>query len=186
VSIESWLRRPVDPQMSPARAVLRYLAAFGPASLADIHAWSGLAGLGEVASGLDLRTFRDESGSRLLDLPDAPLPDPDTPAPARFLPEYDNLLLSYADRTRVIPDDRRPPLYPGSGAGFGTFLVDGEHRGTWRIDRASESATLVIEPFDRLSTRDAEQLAGEGRALLRFIAGTSPVGEVTFAARGLR
>jgi hypothetical protein len=79
-----------------------------------------------------------------------------------------------------------PPLYPGNGAGFGTFLVDGEHRGTWRVDRASESATLVIAPFERLSTRDAEELAGAGAALLRFVAGTLSVGEVTFATRGLR
>jgi hypothetical protein len=185
-SIESWLGRPLDPQPSAARAVLRYLAAFGPASVADIRAWSGLGGVRELVSGLDLRTFRDESGVRLLDLPDAPLPDPDLPAPARFLPEYDNLLLSHADRGRVIPDGRRPPLYPGNGAGFGTFLLDGEHRGTWRIDRATDAVSLVVEPFAPLSTTDAEELTGEGTALLRFIAGTSPAGEVTFAPPGLR
>ncbi len=183
-SIESWLGRPLEPEPSPAQAVLRYLAAFGPASIADIRAWSGLGGVRELVTGLDLRTFRDESGARLLDLPDAPLPDPDSPAPARFLPEYDNLLLSHADRSRVIPDGRRPPLYPGNGARFGTFLVDGEHRGTWRIDRASDAASLVIEPFARLSTGDAEELAAEGTALLRFIAGTSPAGGVTFAPAG--
>jgi hypothetical protein len=86
----------------------------------------------------------------------------------------------------VIPDGRRPPLYPGNGAAFGTFLVEGEHRGTWRIDRTAESATLVVEPFGRLSIRDAEELTEEGAALLRFVAGTSPVGEVTFAPHGLR
>jgi hypothetical protein len=181
-TVEAWLGRPPHPDPSPGRAVLRYLAAFGPASVADMRAWSGLAGLREVVAGLDLPTFRGEAGAVLYDLPDAPRPDPDTPAPARFLPEYDNLLLSYADRERVIPDGRRPPLFPGNGAGFGTILLDGDHRGTWRIDRSREPASLVVEPFTRLSTSDADELAAEGARLLEFIAGTGRVGEVRFAA----
>lgn len=180
-TIEAWLGRPPVPDPSPARAVLRYLAALGPASVPDMRAWSGLAGLREVVAGLELRRFRSEAGTVLYDLPDAPHPDPDTPAPVRFLPEYDNLLLSYADRGRVIPKGRRPPLFPGNGASFGTILVDGEHRGTWRIDREREPVSLVVEPFARLSTSDADALAVEGARLLGFIAGTERVGEVRFA-----
>jgi len=178
-TMEAWLGHPPAPDPSPGRAVLRYLAAFGPASVADMRAWSGLAGLREVVAGLDLRTFRSEAGAVLYDLPDAPRPDPARPAPARFLPEYDNLLLSFADRGRVIPDGRRPPLFPGNGAGFGTILVDGDHSGTWRLDRSREPAPLVIEPFARLSTSDADELAAEGARLLEFITGTA--GEVRFA-----
>jgi hypothetical protein len=185
-TIESWLGRALDSEPAPGRALLQYLAAFGPASVADMRVWSGLTGLREVVSGLDLRTFRSEAGAVLFDLPDAPRPDPDTPAPVRFLPEYDNLLLSYADRSRVIPDGRRPPLFPGNGAGYGTFLVNGDHRGHWRIDRyrdrdrgrAGEAASLVLEPFERLSTQDTTELIEEGARLLRFIAGTRSDGEV--------
>lgn len=179
-TIPSWLGREPDADPAPGPVVLRYLAAFGPASVADVRAWSGLAGLREVVAALDLRTFRSEAGTVLFDLPDAPLPDPDTPAPPRFLPEYDNLLLSYADRSRVIPDGRRPPLFPGNGAGYGTILVDGDHRGQWRLDRSQAATTLVVEPFSQLSTRDTEELAEEGLRLLRFIVGPEPVGEVRF------
>jgi Winged helix DNA-binding domain len=179
-TIGSWLGREPDPDPSPGALVLRYLAAFGPASVADVRAWSGLAGMREVVSTLDLRTYGSEAGAVLFDLPDAPRPDPDTPAPARFLPEYDNLLLSYADRSRVIPDGRRPPLFPGNGAGYGTILVDGDHGGHWRLDRAEASAALVIEPFARLSTADTEELVEEGRRLLGFIAGPESGGEVRF------
>jgi hypothetical protein len=180
-TVEVWLGRELDAEVSPARAVLRYLAAFGPASVADMRAWSGLAGLREVVAGLDLRTYRSEAGTALYDLPDAPRPDADMPAPARFLPEYDNLLLSFADRSRVIPDGRRPPLFPGNGATFGTILVDGDHRGTWRIERGRESTSLVVEPFSPPSTMDAEELAEEGGRLLEFIAGPA-AGEVRFDA----
>ena len=160
--------------------MLRYLAAFGPASVADMRAWSGLAGLREVVAGLDLRTFRSEAGAVLYDLPDAPRPDPSTPAPVRFLPEYDNLLLSFADRGRVIADGRRPRLFPGNGAGFGTILVDGDHSGTWRLDRSREPASLMVSPFGSLSTSDTDELAAEGARLLEFITGSGPVGEVRF------
>jgi Winged helix DNA-binding domain len=168
---ETWLGRPLDQDPSPDRTVLRYLAAFGPASVADIQTWSGLTRLREVTDRLrpTLRTFRDEDGNQLLDLPDAPRPDPDTPAPPRFLPEYDNLLLSHADRSRVITDGRRPPLYPGNGGAFGTVLLDGFHRGTWKIIRGPV-ATLVVEPFAPLSTADRTALTGEGERLLHFAA----------------
>ena len=179
-TVGSWLGSEPDPNPSPGALVLRYLGAFGPASVADIRAWSGLAGMREVVSTLDLRTYRTEAGTALFDLPDAPRPDPDTPTPARFLPEYDNLLLSYADRSRVIPDGRRPPLFPGNGAGYGTILVDGEHRGHWRLDRTEASTALVVEPFARPCTRDTDDLVEEGLRLLAFIAGPESGGEVRF------
>jgi len=127
-----------------------------------------------------LRTFRDQQGAELFDLPDAPRPDPATPAPPRFLPEYDNLLLSHADRTRVIPGDERVPLQPGLGARYGTLLVDGFFRGTWRIARHRDSAVLHVEPFERLSDRDA--IAAEGEALLKFAVEDVSAHDIRFAA----
>jgi hypothetical protein len=159
---------------------MRYLAAFGPAAVMDVQAWSGLTRLGEVVDRLRprLRTFRDEHGRELFDLPDAPRPDPDTPAPTRFLPEYDNLLLSHADRTRVIAADRRTPLFPGNGAAMGTFLVDGFAGGTWRITRDGDAAILNIEPYERLSKAHTHAVTAEGERLLDFAAGDAEVHEV--------
>jgi hypothetical protein len=164
----------------PDGLVLRYLAAFGPATVQDAATWSGLTGLREVAERLRqrLRTFRDADGRELLDLPDAPRPDPDTPAPPRFLPEYDNLLLSHADRARVIPVRRSVPLPPGPGGTCGTVLVDGFWQATWKITRGREggaggdggAAMLRVEPFTRLSLREAAGVTEEGARLLGFAA----------------
>ncbi|MGQ0841792.1 winged helix DNA-binding domain-containing protein [Actinokineospora sp.] len=172
---DAWLGERPAPTLTVDELVLRYLAAFGPASAADVQAWSGLTRLREVLDRLGprLRTFRDESGRELHDLPDAPRPDPDTPAPARFVTDYDNLLLSHADRTRVIADEHRKPVIGGSGNGIvrATILVDGRVRGMWRVDRTRDTATLVIEPFTALSTTDTEALAAEGH---RLLAATDP------------
>ena len=116
--------------------MLRYLAAYGPASVADIQAWSGLSRLREVTERLGLAAPSPvPAAAELLDLPDAPRPDPDVPAPPRFLPEYDNLLLSYAERSRVIPHRRPVPLPPGHGATGGTLLVDGLWQADWKISQ---------------------------------------------------
>jgi DNA glycosylase AlkZ-like len=175
-TFEAWLDGPHQASLSLDGLVMRYLAAFGPATVMDIQAWSGLTRLREVTDrlGSHLRTFRDEDGRELFDLPDAPRPDPDTPARPRFLPEYDNLLLSHADRTRVIAADRKTPLFPGNGAAMGTFLVDGFARGTWRIAREGDAATVRVEPYERLSKRDAAAVAAEGRRLLAFVGGQTP------------
>jgi Winged helix DNA-binding domain len=181
-TIEAWLGRELDAEASRERLVIRYLSAFGPATVRDIQLWSGLTRLGEVVDRLrpELVAFRDESGGELLDLPDAPRPGADAPAPPRFLPEYDNLLLSHADRTRFITGGERVPLQPGLGARMGTLLVDGLFRGTWKITGHDERAILHIEPFARLSEREA--IAEEGEALVRFAVEGAAGYEVRFSA----
>src|SRR5260221_900001 len=172
-TMEAWLGRPLDPAPSPEDVVMRYLAAFGPATVMDIRTWSVLPGLRAVTERLRprLRTFRDERGRDLFDLPDAPRPDSETPAPVRFLPEYDNLLLSHADRTRFMSEERKTPLFPGNGGALGYVLVDGEFRGTWKIVRhRGDRATLTVEPFTALSRQETDALAEEGERLLAFAA----------------
>ena len=107
----------------------------------------------------------------MFDLPDAPLPDADAPAPVRFMPEYDNLVLSHADRTRVIPDEHRPRVFLSAGRVRATFLVDGFVAGTWKIEREGGAARLGIEPFEPLPKGAGEALDEEGEGLLRFLAG---------------
>lgn len=171
-TLESWVGASIGSARAPEPFVLRYLAAYGPASVADITTWSWLTGLGEVVERLrpNLRTFRDEAGRELFDVPDGDLPDPDLPAPPRFLPEYDNALLSHQDRTRIVPKGRKVPLPPGNGAAIGTFLVDGLLRGTWRIERRDDAATLLIAPDRALVPEDQAAVEFEGDALLRFVA----------------
>jgi hypothetical protein len=161
--------------------ILRYLAAFGPATVADVQTWSGLGGLREVVEGLRprLRTFADKRGRELFDLPDAPLPDPDTPAPARFLPEYDNALLSHADRARIIAHEHRTSVFTK-----GAVLVDGFVRGTWKLARSRDSARLVVTPFARLSKEDSSAVAEEGGRLLDFAGKGADTREIEFAAVG--
>lgn len=165
-SVEAWLGRDLVREPAPDAVVVRYLAAFGPAGVRDVQAWSGLTGLAEVLHRLRprLRAFRDQNGRELYDLPDAPRPDPETPAPVRFLPEFDNLLLSHADRTRVISDADRRRLMTNGNATRGSFLVDGFFRGTWKIGNAS----LSIDPFARLSKQDAAAVSEEAGRLLEF------------------
>ncbi len=169
-SLEGWLGRPLASLPSLDDLVLRYLAAFGPATVQDMRAWSGLTGLGPIVDRLRprLETFRDERGRELVDLPDAPRPDPDTPAPPRFLPEYDNVLLGHADRSRIIPAGRAIPLPPGNGATMGTILLDGMLAGTWRIARAVGGATLTVDPFEPIARSARIGVEEEGHRLLSF------------------
>ena len=180
---ESWLERPLAPDPSPDEMVVRYLAAYGPASVKDVQIWCGLTRLREVTERLRprLRVFRDENGQELFDLPDAPRPDPDTPAPARFLPEYDNVLLSHADRSRVHTGGYRPPPHAGKGGFVGNVLVDGFFRATFTITRQRDGASLLITPFDRLPSENAAALSEEGEQLLRFV--TGPEGARAFEVR---
>jgi hypothetical protein len=167
-----WTGQPHDGQPDPGQLILRYLGAFGPATVQDVQAWSGLTRLREVTDqlGKRVRRFRDEDGRELLDLPRAPRPDPETPAPPRFLPEYDNLLFSHADRSRVITGKRAVPLPPGNGAAQGTLLVDGLFAGTWRATRPKGQAELQVTTFAKLSKSDASAVTREGLDLLTFIA----------------
>jgi hypothetical protein len=149
--------------------VLRYLAAFGPAAGADIRAWSGLSGLRPAVDRLrpDLRTFRDERGRLLLDLPDAPRPDPDTPAPPRFLPAFDNAVLGYDDRTRII--DAQDRGLSVTGARF--LLVDGRVRATWTVRTEDGTAELQISALGGFRPgRHADEVAEEGLRLLALLA----------------
>ncbi|MGC5021294.1 winged helix DNA-binding domain-containing protein [Micromonospora sp. DT47] len=165
-TIEAWLGRPLEPE-SPATVdalVLRYLAAYGPAASADIRAWSGLRGLRESVQRLRpwLRTFRDERGRELLDVPDGALPDPETPAPPRFLPAFDNAVLGYDDRSRVIDTEHRGL----SVAGARFLLVDGRVAGTWAVTVDDGAATLRITPLRALTTGERDAVVAEGESLL--------------------
>ncbi|MGP4021049.1 winged helix DNA-binding domain-containing protein [Saccharopolyspora sp. 5N708] len=166
---ETWLGRPLATDPALGDVLRRYLAAFGPATVVDMQTWSGLKGLKEVVSRLDLRSVRDETGRELFDLPDAPLPDPEVPAPPRFLPPFDNLLLAHRDRTRVMQENDRKRLFDvKNGVLPGTFLVDGFLRGTWQLSRQQDTATLLVEPYRKLSEVDSDAVAREGHQLLAF------------------
>jgi hypothetical protein len=180
-TMEAWLGRPIDRTASVEDMVLRYLAAFGPASAGDVRTWSRLTDVAEVMERLRprLRTFRDEQGRELFDGPDGPLPDPDTPAPVRFLPEYDNVGLSHADRGRIIRQDHRQRLLAGNAPGYGGFMIDGYSGGTWRIAREPDRAVLGLRPFEPVPDDRAAELVAEGARLLDFLAGDRPEREVS-------
>ena len=185
-TVEAWLGRPLARRPSIDGVVLRYLGAFGPASVADVAAWSRLTGFREVAERLRprLRVFRSERGVELFDLPDAPRPDSAVVAPPRFLPEYDNVLLSHADRTRFRAPRARADFSRVSTPIQGTVLHDGYVAGVWRIERDRESgdATLVVDHVVPLSKRSASSIAAEGRRFLRFVAADAAALDVRFAA----
>jgi Winged helix DNA-binding domain len=177
---EGWLGRSPVADPSVDEVVLRYLAAFGPALVADAAAWSGLQAMREVFDRLRprLRTFADERGRELFDLPDAPRPDAGVPAPVRFLPEYDNALLSHADRSRFAADERVRQFWQGRTMG-GSVLADGEVRAAWVIerDRDTGAATMVVH-HTGLSKRLASAVTVEGRSALRFLEPNASVHDV--------
>jgi Winged helix DNA-binding domain len=170
-TVEAWLGRTVDTDTTPDTMILRYLTAYGPASVADAQTWSRLTGLRETFERLRDRlvTFRNERGGELFDLPDAPRPDPDTPAPPRFLPEYDNVLLAHADRTRFVDDDLRRQVSQ-EGLVVGSILVDGFAGGTWTVMRDHGAATLLVRPLTAMSDATRAAVADEGSRLLAFLA----------------
>ncbi len=180
-SAEAWIGKPPTSRPNAAKLLTRYLAAFGPASLRDAQAWSGLSFL-DIARRLrpKLRVFRDERGRELFDLADAPRPSPDEPAPPRFLPEFDNVLLSFDDRSRIVADAHRPVLFSRNGIIAPTLLVDGFVRGTCAIARSPRSATLTITLFEPLAKRDRVAVEEEGHQLLTFVAAGTERFDVTF------
>ncbi|KAB2350184.1 winged helix DNA-binding domain-containing protein [Actinomadura rudentiformis] len=169
VLLSSWLGREIDPPAPQGSdpvgeaLVRRYLAAFGPAASADLRAWCGLAGLPNAVAAVreELITFRDERGRELLDLPDAPRPDPDTPAPVRFLPAFDNAILGYHDRSRIIDDAHRGLSVTGARV----VLVDGRVAATWDV----KEGTVVVTPLRGFSRAERTAVADQGQALASFL-----------------
>ncbi len=168
---ESWLGQPIPTEGDLPALIRRYLAAFGPASVTDVQNWSGLGKLKDAVHAMraELVSYRDERKRELFDLPGAPLPDAETPAPPRFIPEFDNLLLGHDNRTRIIADAHKPRVYLPGLRVAATFLLDGFVAGVWRVETKARAATLTIEPFAPLSPADQAALSEEGERLLRFV-----------------
>ncbi|WMX44322.1 winged helix DNA-binding domain-containing protein [Streptomyces roseicoloratus] len=164
--------------------VLRYLGAFGPASVRDMQAWCGLTRLRPAFERLrpGLLVFRDERGTELFDLPDAPRPDADTPAPARLLPEFDNLLLSHADRTRVVPAAYRSRTWTGNQA-HRVFLLDGFLAGIWHLDEGRDRTVLTVEAFGRTTRTQRAELTAEAERTLRLLGPRDVPYEIVHATR---
>lgn len=181
---DAWLGRPLDRSARIDDVVPRYLAAFGPALPADVSTWCRLTGMREVLARMrpTLRVFHDERGRELFDVPDAPLPDPDTPAPVRFLPEYDNAVLSHSDRSRYTPDDMA--ALATDERVLGTVLVDGMIAATWTTRRDADRTTLVVRHLPGLARADLDNVAAEGVALARFIAPERDEVDVRLVAPG--
>jgi hypothetical protein len=165
---EDWLGRKLE-KPDPQEMVRRYLAAFGPATPGDATAWSGVGGMRQVFESMrsELRTFRDEGGRELFDVPDGLLPGADVEAPVRFLPEFDNTLLGHRDRSRVIADDHRSRIYVGAGLMNGTVLVDGFAVATWRM----RDGELALEPFRKLTKAEQKAMEPEADALREWLKG---------------
>ena len=179
--LETWLGRPIETSDDPLPFVRRYLRAFGPASTQDIATWSWLQGVRDIVERLRpaLRTYRDEDGRELVDVEDGVITDGGVPAPPRFLPEYDNLLLSHKDRRRVLG---RPlsalPLPAGNGARVGTFLVDGFVAGTWTAVRGATRVRLELVTWSERGSPERAALEREGLSLLALLAPELP-GEIS-------
>ncbi|MGP3964083.1 winged helix DNA-binding domain-containing protein [Nonomuraea sp. 3N208] len=161
---EEWLGRPLDGTVPIERLVERYLAAYGPASVMDVQMWSGLTRLRAVVEGMPhLRKYQDAEGQVLYDVPDAPLAEEDVPAPVRFLPWFDNLIVAYADRGRLMTAEQRKAVCVGAVI-YPTFLVDGTVGGMWDL----KGGVLTVEPFHPLSDGVMEELAAEAARLMAF------------------
>lgn len=171
-TVEAWLGRSVDPDASIDDAVLRYLAAFGPASVADVAAWTRLTAQAEVLDRLRprLRTYRDERGRELFDRADGEIVDPDVPAPVRFLPEYDNVLLCHADRSRFLAEGDDRSFGHVDRAVHGTVLHDGVVTGTWNLAHDAKAGTAVatVDVPGRITARATREIEAEGRRFVRF------------------
>jgi hypothetical protein len=179
---EEWIGRKISVKDDLPELVKRYLAAFGPASVTDAQTWLGLK-LKDTFEKLrpELQTYRGEGRLELFDLPDTELTAEDVPAPVRFLPEFDNLLLSHSNRTRVVADEYRSKVYLPGLRVAATILVDGFVRGAWKIEKAKTAAALIITPFDKLAKKDRAALSEEGEKLVRFVEPNAKSFEVRFA-----
>jgi Winged helix DNA-binding domain len=180
---ESWLAENPHPSEKLDDLVLRYLAAFGPATAGDVQTWSGLQGVKETLEGLrpKLAVLRDERKRELYDLPKSPRPGPDAVAPAVFLPEFDNLVLAHTDRRRFVADRHRKRVYLPGLRIAATFLVDGFVAGTWSVERKKDAVTLSVEPFEPLTKKTQGDLAAEADGLVRFVEQSARSFDVRFA-----
>jgi hypothetical protein len=180
-SLEHWLEREPGPAIDLPDLVLRYLAAFGPASVMDAQLWCGLTRLRDAFETLRPRlvTFRDEGGVEMFDLPDAPRPHADVPAPPRFLPQFDNVLLSHAERSRIVPAEIGERIFRQHGH-WSPLLVDGFLRGTWKLRREARTATVEIELDPALAEPDRAAISDEAARLLEFLAPGAEPREVVF------
>ena len=179
-SAEFWLGQALSSQPNADIMVKRYLAAFGPATVKDIQAWSGLSRITDVVEAIrpELVTFRDVQGSELFDLPDAPRPDKDTPSEPRFLGEFDNTLLSYANRNRIIEDKYRTRVFTVNGIIRAAILIDGFVAGTWKLKHEHGKTSLCIDCFEMLPQQVVDALQDEGTRLLHFAAPEAAAKEV--------
>ena len=168
---EAWLGKPLAATSDPTSLVMRYFAAFGPATVADAQAWSGLQGLRPLVDSLrpKLTTFRDGRGRELFDVPDGPRPDEDTPAPVRFLPEFDNVLLGFQDRSRVIAAEFRPFVFLSGLRVTSTVLVDGFVAATWKIESAKKRTSVVVQLLAKQPKRVVNEIAAEAEQVARFV-----------------
>jgi hypothetical protein len=181
--LDAWLGREIPATGDIDALVRRYLGAFGPASAMDMQAWCGLTRLGEVFERLrpELVTFRAGSGRELFDLPEAPRPDPETPAPVRFLPQYDNVLLGHADRSRIVPPEVLGRPYPQLWVG--SFLVDGLASGLWRIEDRTSPVRMELEVVRPIADAERDELVAEGERLLVFLRPGTDSRSVVFVER---
>lgn len=168
---ESWLGKPIPDATDPTSLVLRYFAAFGPASVADAQSWSGLQGLRVVVEKLrpKLRTFKDPRGRELFDLPEAARPDEDTPAPMRFLPEFDNALLGYQDRSRMMSDAHKPYVFLAGLRVTSTVTVDGFVVATWKLDRTKNGSTIGVQLLEKLPKNIVAAIGDEAERVVKFM-----------------
>ncbi|MHA6480961.1 winged helix DNA-binding domain-containing protein [Paenibacillus sp. strain BS8-2] len=181
-SVEVWLGRALSAPLEPEWIIRRYLAAFGPATVKDMQVWSGLTRIHEHLAWLrqHLITFRNEKGEVLFDLPDAPRPAADTPSSPRFLGEFDNMLLSYVDRNRIMDEAYRKRVFTANGIIRATILIDGFVAGTWKISTERERSVLYMEPFRALTGQEQEALSVEAAHLLQFVSPAAAARDIVY------
>ncbi|MFP5116381.1 winged helix DNA-binding domain-containing protein [Bacillaceae bacterium C204] len=181
-SAEAWIGRLPFSKLTTEDIILRYLSAFGPATIQDIQVWSGLTRLKEKIRQLlpQLIIFHNDQGNELLDIPSAPRPDQNVPSPPRFLGGFDNILLSYADRKRIIDESYRNIVFTKNGIIRPTILIDGFVSGLWKVQKEKGTVKLIIELFNKLPDEEHNALTEEGTRLLDFIAGQESSREILF------
>lgn len=181
-SAEAWIGRLPFSKLTTEDIILRYLSAFGPATIQDIQVWSGLTRLKEKVEQLlpQLIIFHNEQGNELLDIPSAPRPDQNVPSPPRFLGGFDNILLSYADRKRIIDESYRNIVFTKNGIIRPTILIDGFVSGLWKVQKEKGTVKLIIEFFKKLPDEEYNALTEEGTRLLDFLADQESSREILF------